>query len=234
MLNVKNINVFYGHLQAVWDVSIDVNQNDCLTILGSNGAGKTTLLTTISGLIRSSSGTIEFKGARIDLMESHKICEMGLIQIPQGRKIFPMMTVMENLQMGAYLPKPRKNAGANLERIFSMYPVLKQRTGQMAGTLSGGEQQMLAIGRGLMGQPELLMLDEPTLGLSPKLASDMLASLKKLHEMGITLVVVSQETMQCLKITERAYVLENGRVAIEGKCSVLLADDNVRKAYMGI
>lgn len=234
MLEVKNISVFYGHLQAIWNVSIEVKEKDFLTILGSNGAGKTTLLTTISGLMRPAQGSIHFKGARIDCMESHSICELGLIQIPQGRKIFPMMSVMENLQMGAYLPKPRKNARQNLERIFTMYPVLKQRSGQLAGTLSGGEQQMLAIGRGLMGQPDLLMLDEPTLGLSPKLASDMIASLRKLHDQGITLVIVSQETMQCLQITERAYVLENGRVAIEGKCSDLLADDKVRKAYMGI
>jgi branched-chain amino acid transport system ATP-binding protein len=234
MLEVKNISVFYGHLQAVWDISIEIKEKEFLTILGSNGAGKTTLLTTISGLIRPASGSIYFKEVRIDSMESHKICELGLLQIPQGRKIFPMMSVMENLQMGAYLPKPRKNARQNLERIFTMYPVLRQRHSQLAGTLSGGEQQMLAIGRGLMGQPDLLMLDEPTLGLSPKLASDMLASLRQLHDQGITLVIVSQETMQCLQITERAYVLENGRVALEGKCSTLLADDNVRKAYMGI
>jgi branched-chain amino acid transport system ATP-binding protein len=234
MLEVKNISVFYGHLQAIWDVSIEVKEHDCLTILGSNGAGKTTLLTTISGLIRPATGSIYYKGIRIDHLEPHKICEMGLIQIPQGRKIFPMMSIRENLQMGAYLPKPRKNARLNLDRIFSMYPVLKQRAGQLAGTLSGGEQQMLAIGRGLMSEPELLMLDEPTLGLSPKLAIDMLGSVSQLHDQGITVAVVSQETMQCLQITERAYVLENGRVAIEGKCSSLLADDKVRKAYMGI
>jgi branched-chain amino acid transport system ATP-binding protein len=234
MLEVKSISVFYGRLQAIWDLSIEVKEHDCLTILGSNGAGKTTLLTTISGLARPATGEIYFKGVRIDHMEPFKICELGLIQIPQGRKIFPMMSVVENLQMGAYLPKPRKNARQNLEKIFVTYPVLKERSRQLAGTLSGGEQQMLAIGRGLMSEPELLMLDEPTLGLSPKLATDMLNSIRQLHDQGITVVVVSQETMQCLKIAERAYVLENGKVALEGSCSTLLADDKVRKAYMGI
>lgn len=234
MLEVRNINVFYGGLQAIWDVSIEIRERDCLTILGSNGAGKTTLLATISGLMRPAAGSIYCKGIKIDRMEPHKICEMGIVQIPQGRHIFPMMSVIENLQMGAFMPRPRKNAKSNLERIFAMYPVLKQRPRQLAGTLSGGEQQMLAIGRGLMSDPELLMLDEPTLGLSPKLALDMLGSVRQLHDQGLTVVVVSQETMQCLKITKRAYVLENGRVALEGKCSALLQDDKVRKAYMGI
>jgi len=234
MLEVKNVNIFYGDLQAIWGVSIDVKENEFLSILGSNGSGKTTLLNTISGLNKAVTGSIEYKGVRIDGMAPHKICAMGLILIPQGRKIFPMMNVLENLQMGAYLPGPRKNVKQNLEKIFTTYPVLKQRSGQLAGTLSGGEQQMLAIGRGLMSNPELLMLDEPTLGLSPKLALDMLSSLKQLHEQGITLLLVSQETMQCLQLADRAYVLENGRVALQGKCSTLLADDKVRKAYMGI
>jgi branched-chain amino acid transport system ATP-binding protein len=234
MLEVKNVNIFYGHLQAIWGVSIDVKEKEFLSILGSNGSGKTTLLNTISGLNKAVSGSIEYKGTKINGLEPYKICAMGLILIPQGRKIFPMMNVLENLQMGAYLPGPRKSVNQNLEKIFSTYPVLKQRSGQLAGTLSGGEQQMLAIGRGLMSNPELLMLDEPTLGLSPKLASDMLTSLRQLHEQGMTLVLVSQETMQCLQLAERAYVLENGRVALEGKCSLLLADDKVRKAYMGI
>lgn len=234
MLEVKNVNVFYGHLQAIWDVSMDVKEKEFLSILGSNGSGKSTLLNAIAGLNKVAAGSIEYNGVRIDNIEPYRICSKGLILIPQGRKIFPMMNVQENLQMGAYLPGPRKNVKQNLEKIYSTYPVLKQRAGQLAGTLSGGEQQMLAIGRGLMSQPELLMLDEPTLGLSPKLALDMLTSLKQLHEQGITLVLVSQETMQCLQLAERAYVLENGRVALQGQCSVLLADDKVRKAYMGI
>ena len=234
MLEVKNVDVFYGHLQAIWDASISVKEKEFLTILGSNGAGKSTLLNTIAGLNRAAAGSIEYKGVKINGLEPHKICAMGLILIPQGRKIFPMMNVLENLQMGAYLPGPRKMVRQNLEKIFATYPVLKERSGQLAGTLSGGEQQMLAIGRGMMGNPELLMLDEPTLGLSPKLALDMLTSLKKFHEQGMTLVLVSQETMQCLQLAERAYVLENGRVALQGQCSTLLADDKVRKAYMGI
>lgn len=234
MLEVKNVDVFYGHLQAIWEVSISVKEKEFLSILGSNGAGKTTLLNAIAGLNKAAAGSIEYKGVKINGLEPYKICAMGLTLIPQGRKIFPMMSVLENLQMGAYLPGPRKTVRQNLEKIFDTYPVLKERSGQLAGTLSGGEQQMLAIGRGLMSNPELLMLDEPTLGLSPKLAMDMLTSLRKFHEQGMTLVLVSQETMQCLQLAERAYVLENGRVALQGQCSTLLMDDKVRKAYLGI
>lgn len=234
MLELKSIDVFYGHLQAIWDVSISVKSNEFISILGSNGAGKTTLLNTIVGLNKAAAGSIEYKGIRIDNLPPYKICAMGLILIPEGRKIFPMMSMLENLQMGAYLPGPRKTVKQNLDKVYAIYPILKKRAGQLAGTLSGGEQQMLAIGRGIMSNPELLMLDEPTLGLSPKLALEMLSSLKNLHTQGMTLVLVSQETMQCLQLAERAYVLENGRVALEGQCSTLLADDKVRKAYMGI
>ncbi len=234
MLQVNDINVFYNQLQALWDVSIEVKQGEFLTVLGSNGAGKSTLLKAISGINIPATGSIIFKGEEISGLSPHKICEMGLVQIPQGRQIFPEMKVIENLEMGAYVKNARKKIKQSMEKIFSIYPILKERREQLAGTLSGGEQQMLAIGRGLMSQPELLMLDEPTLGLSPKLAIEMLSSLTPMLENGITLLLVSQETLQCLKIAERAYVLENGRVSVEGHSSELLNSESIKKAYLGI
>jgi branched-chain amino acid transport system ATP-binding protein len=234
LLSVKNINAFYGQLQALWDVSIEVKQGEFLTVLGSNGSGKSTLLKAVSGINIPVGGSITFKGVPINGISPHKICEMGLVQIPQGRQIFPDMKISENLEMGAYIKKARKNIKQNMEKIFSIYPILKERRDQLAGTLSGGEQQMLANGRGLMGEPELLMLDEPTLGLSPKLAIQMLSSLKLMHDQGITLVLVSQETLQCLKMAERAYVMENGRVSVHGPSAELLNSEAIKKAYLGI
>jgi len=234
MIIVNNISVFYGQLQALWDVSIEVKKGEFLTVLGSNGAGKSTLLKAISGINIPASGSIIFKGVKINGMAPHKICEMGLAQIPQGRQIFPEMKVSENLEMGAYVKSARKKLKQNMEKIYSLYPILKERKDQMAGTLSGGEQQMLAIGRGLMSDPELLMLDEPTLGLSPKLALHMLSSLTQMRKQGITLLLVSQEILQCLKIAERAYVLENGRITIEGTSAELLSNESIKKAYLGI
>jgi branched-chain amino acid transport system ATP-binding protein len=234
LLEVNNINVFYGQLQALWDVSIQVKKGEFLTVLGSNGAGKSSLLKAISGINKPATGSISFKGVSIDKLLPYKICEMGLIQIPQGRQIFPDMKVLENLEMGAYVKSARKKIRQNMEKIFSIYPILKERSEQFAGTLSGGEQQMLAIGRGLMGQPELLMLDEPTLGLSPKLALSMLSSLAQMRDHGITLLLVSQETMQCLKMAERAYVMENGRISMQGASEELLSSEAIRKAYLGI
>lgn len=234
MLDVKNINIYYGHLQALWDASFEVKAKEFVTILGSNGAGKTTLLKAISGLSKPATGTIHFKDIRIDGLEPHRICQMGLIHIPQGRMIFPMMKVIENLEMGAYLPTPRRNKKQNLEQVFSIYPILKQRSGQLAGTLSGGEQQMLAIGRGLMSQPELLILDEPSLGLSPKLALEMYSSLRQLHNQGITILLISQEVLQGLQLSERAYVLENGRVVLQGMSGELLENQAIKKSYLGL
>lgn len=234
MLQVNNINVFYNQLQALWDVSIEVKQGEFLTVLGSNGSGKSTLLKAISGINIPAAGSITFKGVQINGLSPHKICEMGLVQIPQGRQIFPDMKISENLEMGAYIKKARKNIKNNMDKIYSIYPILGERKEQMAGTLSGGEQQMLAIGRGLMGQPELLMLDEPTLGLSPKLAIQMLSSLKLMHDQSITLVLVSQETLQCLKMAERAYVMENGHVSVQGPSAELLNSEAIKKAYLGI
>jgi branched-chain amino acid transport system ATP-binding protein len=234
MLKVNSISVSYGKLQAIRDIRIEVAENDFVAVIGSNGAGKTTLLRAISGLTRISSGSIEFKGERLDGLLPRRICEMGIVQVPEGRKIFPFMKVRENLQLGAYLPRPRKLIRDSLRQVYQLFPVLKERQNQLAKTLSGGEQQMLAIGRGLMSRPLLLILDEPTLGLSPKLAAEMLMSLKQLNEQGITILLVSQEVIQSLQLARRAYVLENGRVVLEGTGNELSRNEHIRKAYLGL
>jgi len=234
MLKVNKVNVFHGRLQAIWDVSLEVGDREFVTVIGPNGAGKTTLLMTISGVIKPSSGSIEFQGERLDGLPSHRICQKGIIQVPQGRKIFPLMKVRENLEMGAYLSEPRKSVKSSMERVYHLFPILKERQNQLAGTLSGGEQQMLALGRGLMSRPKLLILDEPTLGLSPKLATDMLGTLKLLKEQGVTILLVSQEVVRSLEITQRAYVLENGRVVLEGTGEKLLANEDIRRSYLGL
>jgi len=234
MLKVNSISVFYGKLQAIRDIRIEVAENDFVAVIGSNGAGKTTLLRAISGLTKISSGSIEFKGERLDGLLPRRICEMGIIQVPEGRKIFPFMKVKENLLLGAYLPRPRKLIQDSLSQVYQLFPVLKERQNQLAKNLSGGEQQMVAIGRGLMSRPLLLILDEPTLGLSPKLAAEMLMSLKQLNERGITTLLVSQEVVQSLQLSQRAYVLENGRVVLEGTGNELSQNEHIRKAYLGM
>jgi branched-chain amino acid transport system ATP-binding protein len=234
MLSVNSVNVSYGKLQAIRDVWIEVAEHELVSVIGSNGAGKTTLLRAISGLTRISSGSIEFKGERLDGLPPRRICGMGIIQIPEGRKIFPLMKVRENLQLGAYLPQPRKLIQDSFQQVYQLFPILKERQSQLARTLSGGEQQMLAIGRGLMSRPLLLILDEPTLGLSPKLATEMLVSLKQLNEQGITILLVSQEVIQSLHLARRAYVLENGQVVLQGTGDDLSKNDHVRKAYLGM
>ena len=234
MLKVNSISVFYGKLQAIRDIRIEVAENDFVAVIGSNGAGKTTLLRAISGLTKILSGSIEFKGERLDGLLPRRICEMGIIQVPEGRKIFPFMKVRENLQLGAYLPRPRKLIQDSLSQVYQLFPVLKERQNQLAKNLSGGEQQMVAIGRGLMSRPLLMILDEPTLGLSPKLAAEMLMSLKQLKERGITILLVSQEVVQSLQLSHRAYVLENGRVVLEGTGNELSQNEHIRKAYLGM
>jgi branched-chain amino acid transport system ATP-binding protein len=234
MLKVNNISVSYGKLQAIRDIRIEIAENDFVCVIGSNGAGKTTLLRAISGLTKISAGSIEFNGERLDGLLPRRICEMGIIQVPEGRKIFPFMKVRENLLLGAYLPRPRKLIRESFSQVYQLFPVLKDRQNQQAKTLSGGEQQMLAIGRGLMSRPLLLILDEPTLGLSPKLAAEMLMSLKHLKEGGITILLVSQEVIQSLELAQRAYVLENGRIVLEGTGNDLSQDEHIRKAYLGM
>jgi len=234
MLKVNSISVSYGKLQAIRDIRIEVAEIDFVSVIGSNGAGKTTLLRAISGLTRISSGSIDFKGENLDGLPPRVICELGIIQVPEGRKIFPFMKVRENLLLGAYLPRPRKLIQDSLSQVYQLFPVLKERQNQLAKSLSGGEQQMLAIGRGLMSRPLLLILDEPTLGLSPKLAAEMLMTLKQLNEQGITILLVSQEVIQSLKLSHRAYVLENGRVVLEGTGNELSQNEHIRKAYLGM
>jgi branched-chain amino acid transport system ATP-binding protein len=234
MLRTEWLSVFYDEVQALIDISIEVHPRDHLVIIGSNGAGKTTLLRSISGLLRPQKGRIFFQGEPIESEPTNSICRRGIVQVPEGRKLFPQMTVHENLEMGAYLPEAKVKFAEKLKEVFQVFPILKDRRKQFAGTLSGGEQQMLAIGRALMAGPRLLMLDEPTLGLSPKIASEIYAILKRLREEGISLLLVSQEVIQALKISNRAYVMENGRIIMEGPSQELLKNPMVKEAYLGI
>jgi branched-chain amino acid transport system ATP-binding protein len=234
MLRTEWLSVFYDEVQALIDISIEVHPRDHLVIIGSNGAGKTTLLRSISGLLRPQKGRIFFQGEPIESEPINSICRRGIVQVPEGRKLFPQMTVYENLEMGAYLPEAKVKFAEKLKEVFQFFPILKDRRKQSAGTLSGGEQQMLAIGRALMAGPRLLMLDEPTLGLSPKIASEIYAILKRLHEEGISLLLVSQDVIQALKISNRAYVMENGRIIMEGPSQELLKNPKVKEAYLGI
>lgn len=234
MLKTEALNVFYSELQALSDVSIDVEEGEFVSLIGSNGAGKTTLLRTVSGLLRPRKGRILFGGKPIEGEATDRICHLGIIQVPEGRKLFPRMTVRENLEMGAYLPNARIRVGEGFQEVFEVFPVLRNREKQLAGTLSGGEQQMLAIGRALMARPKLLMLDEPTLGLSPKVASEIYGILRDLHGGGLSILLVSQDVLQALMIADRAYVLENGRLVMEGRGESLLRDPRVKEAYLGI
>ena len=233
MLEVERINFAYGAQQALWDISLRVNQGEFVALVGSNGAGKTTLMRVISGLLTPLSGQVRFDGRALVSLPTHRICQMGVIQIPEGRKLFPQMTVRENLEIGAYSPALRRSP-ENLERVFRLFPILKERAQQDAGTLSGGEQQMLAIGRGLMSSPRLLILDEPTLGLAPMLAEGLLDTLKQLNDEGLTLLLVSQQVTHTLQLAQRAYVLENGRNALEGTGAALLENPQIRSAYLGL
>jgi branched-chain amino acid transport system ATP-binding protein len=234
MLSVNNITVSYGKLRALQNVTIRVAAQDFVAVIGSNGAGKTTLLRAISGLAGISSGTIEFEGQRLDGLPPRRICELGIVHVPEGRRIFPVMSVMENLQLGAYMTRPRKMIAESLEQVYQLFPVLRERRKQTAKTLSGGEQQMLAIGRGLMARPSLMILDEPTMSLSPKLSADILETLKILNAKGITVLLISQEVLHSLELAKMAYVIENGQIALHGTASDLSASEHVRKAYLGL
>ena len=234
MLEVNNLNVFYGKSQALEDVSLKVNEREIVALVGSNGAGKTTLLNTISGLLHPASGSVEFLGQKVDRLAPHKIMQRGLCQIPEGRKLFSDMTVGENLEMGAYSSQAWKRRAETLEQVYQLFPVLKERRKQSAKKLSGGERQMVAIGRGLMSNPRLCMFDEPSYGLAPKLFSEVLESIKHLREQGITIFMVEQNVRNTLEVADRAYVLENGRIVLEGKGKDLLQDDMVRKSYLGL
>jgi len=234
MLEVSNLDIFYGKSQALRNISLNVNEGEIVALVGTNGAGKTTLLNTISGLLRPTSGSVEFLGKRIDRLAPHKIMKLGICQIPEGRKLFTDMTVRENLEMGAYSSKAWRQRKETLERVYQVFPVLKERRKQSAKKLSGGEGQMVAIGRGLMSNPRLCMFDEPSYGLAPKLFSEVLEIVKHLREQGITIFLVEQNVRQTLETADRAYVLDNGQIVLEGKAKDLLKDEQVKKAYLGL
>jgi len=234
MLNLSNVSSHYGDLQALRDVTLEVGNNEIVTIVGSNGAGKTTLINTISGVLACSEGTITFLGKRVEKEPPHRIVDEGLVQVPEGRLLFPYMTVLENLELGGYNKRSRRELDHSLAAVFEYFPKLQDRRSQLAGTLSGGEQQMVAIGRGLMAKPQLLMLDEPSLGLSPLIVKEVFETIKKIREEGITILLIEQNVLQSLMISDRAYVLENGSVVLEGAGKDLLTDPRVKEAYLGV
>jgi branched-chain amino acid transport system ATP-binding protein len=234
MLEICNINTLYGKTQALWDVCLEINEAEIVALIGANGAGKTTLLNTISGLLRPASGSVAFLGKQIDDLPPHAIVELGISHIPEGGRVFPDMTVRENLEMGAYPYHAWKQKEETLEQVYQIFPVLKERERQLARTLSGGERQMLAIGRGLMSKPRLCLLDEPSYGLAPLLVAEIFRIIKELRDQGITIFLIEQNVRHTLEIADRAYVLENGRVCLEGACDDLLESDYVRKAYLGL
>lgn len=233
MLEVNKIDTFYGRIQALWGVTIKISEAEIVALIGANGAGKTTLLNTISGFIRPASGTVIFMGKQIDRLEPHKIVGMGISHIPEGGKPFIDMTVHENLEMGAYQHQAWKHKEETLKEVYQIFPPLKERAKQLARTLSGGEKQMLAMGRGLMSKPKLCMFDEPSYGLAPKILLEVFKVIKNLRERGITILLVEQNVRHSLEIADRAYVLENGRVIMEGRGENLLQNDYVKQAYLG-
>ena len=234
MLKINNMDVFYGQVQILRQVSLDVKEGEIVSLLGSNGAGKTTTVNAISGILPIAKGSIQFLGQEINKVEPHVRVEMGLVQIPEGRKIFPTLSVMENLEMGSYLKRPKSFRKESLEIVLSMFPVFKTRTNQSAGTLSGGEQQMLAIGRGIMSRPKLLILDEPSLGLAPIIVDNIFNVIRKINGDGVTILLVEQNVPQALAISDRGFVMEEGRISLSGKGKNLLADPHIKKLYLGL
>jgi branched-chain amino acid transport system ATP-binding protein len=234
MLEVSNIDTFYGKIQALWEVSLQIDEAEIVALVGANGAGKTTLLNTISGLLHPASGSIDFLGKRIDGLTSHTIVELGISHIPEGRKAFPDMSVRENLEMGAYTKRVWKHRQETLDKVYQLFPTLKERRGQLARTLSGGEQQMLAMGRGLMSRPRLCIIDEPSSGLAPLLVDQIFRIIQGLRDQDIAIFLIEQNVQQTLEIADRAYVLENGRVILAGESKQLLKEELIRKAYLGL
>jgi branched-chain amino acid transport system ATP-binding protein len=233
LLEVRGVDVLYGDVQAVWDVSLHVNEGAIVALLGANGAGKTTLLKTISGIIHAKRGEILFSGRSLGKLRPQEVVNIGISHVPEGRRLFSHLTVLENLRLGAYPPRARPIFGQSLERAYGLFPVLKERKGQTAGSLSGGEQQMLAIARALMARPDLLMLDEPSLGLSPLFVKTIFELISTLNQQKVTILLVEQNIHQALKIAHQAYVLKTGKVAMSGRGDELLADPEVQKAYLG-
>ena len=233
MLTINDINVFYGAIHAIKGVSLEVNKGEIVTLIGANGAGKSTILRTISGLLKPKTGSIQFEGQEIAGMPAHEIVKTGISQVPEGRRIFAEMSVLENLELGAFTRKDKDGIKADMELVFDRFPRLKERIGQLAGTLSGGEQQMLAMGRALMSRPRLLLLDEPSMGLAPLLIKEIFAIIQDINKTGTTVLLVEQNANMALSIAHRAYVLETGRITLSGDAKELAASDEVRKAYLG-
>jgi branched-chain amino acid transport system ATP-binding protein len=234
MLEVRKIDTFYGKSQALWDISFNISKKEIVAFIGANGAGKTTLLNTISGILRPGSGSIKFLGKRIEGLAPHTIVELGISHIPEGRRLFPEMSVRENLEMGAYLRRAWKQKEETLKQVYELFPLLQERAGQLARTLSGGEQQMLAIGRGLMSRPKLCVIDEPSNGLSPLLVKEIFTIIEGLRKQGIAILLIEQNVRQTLELADRAYVLENGRVILAGESKKLLKKELIKKAYLGL
>jgi len=234
MLSVENIDVFYGDLQILWDVSFEVNEGEIVALVGANGSGKSTTLKTISGLLRPANGSIIFKDQQLNLIPANKIIEHGVAHVPEGRRLFPEMSVRENLIMGSLSPAAKAKRNETMEWVFGLFPRLREREKQLAGTLSGGEQQMVAVGRGLMALPKLIMFDEPSLGLAPILVADIFRIIKRINKEGVTVLVTEQNTKQSLETSDRGYVLENGRVVLSGSGQELLNNEHVKQAYLGI
>ena len=234
MLDVKKINTCYGKVQVLWDISLEIAKKEIVAFIGANGAGKTTLINTISGLLRPASGTIKFLGKSIGGLAPHSIVELGICHIPEGRRLFPDMSVRENLEMGAYLTRAWKQKEETLEHIYQLFPLLQERGGQLARTLSGGEQQMLALGRGLMSRPKLCVIDEPSNGLAPLFVKEIFSIIEGLRDQGIAILLIEQNVRQTLELADRAYVLENGRVILSGEGKKLLKKELIKKAYLGL
>lgn len=234
MLRLKNVRTFYGRIQALWDVSLEVREGEIVTLVGANGAGKSTMLNTISGILHPRSGSVEFLGKRIDGQPAAEVVEQGISHVPQGGRLFPEMMVVENLEMGAYPLQAWKLRKETIKQVYQVFPRLEERKSQIVSTLSGGEKQMVAIGRGLMARPRLCILDEPSYGLAPLAVLEIFRVVRTLRDHGITVLMVEQNVRQALEMADRAYVMENGRIVLEGKGHDLIENDHVRKAYLGL
>ena len=233
MLTIEKLDLFYGDAQALDDVSLEVPQGEVVAIVGANGAGKSSLIRTIAGIEKARAGTIAFKGRRIDGLESHDICDLGIGQVAEGRQVFPTLTVQENLEMGALLPRARKLAQRALAEVYELFPRLAERREQLAGTMSGGEQQMLAMGRALMSRPKVLLMDEPSMGLSPIMVDKIFEVVREVYAQGVTILLVEQNASRALQLADRAYVMESGLITMSGDAKQLLSDPKVRAAYLG-
>jgi len=233
-LSLDKVEVRYGDAIALFGISLEVPKAEIVSIVGANGAGKSTTIKTISGLLKPRRGQILFEGKRINDIPAHAVVDLGIIQIPEGRQLFPYMTTLENLELGSYTPEARKRVAESLNRVFDLFPLLLERKDQLAGTLSGGEQQMLAVGRGLMALPKLLMLDEPSLGLAPIMVKSIFEAIAKINQSGTTILLVEQDVKKSLSLARRGYVMENGKITLQGEAKELLANEHLKKAYLGI